>query len=176
MARAARDYDQCPIPEIVPDVVDSPRALARDHRPKGINVKKHFRVAAATVAFAGFGMLTGPALAASGSGSGGSGGGGEVRVRQEAACSATSWIKLDLRSRPGRAVRFEAEVDHSVAGAAWTVTVVDNGATIVNGVSMTADAAGEVEVEGRLASAASHAVTASASGPSGETCSVTATI
>lgn len=141
-------------------------------------MKKHFRVAAATVALAGFAMLTGPALAASGSGSGGSGGGGggEVRVRQEAACSATSWIKLDLRSRPGRAVRFTAEVDHSVAGAAWTVNVVDNGTTIVANVAMTADAAGEVEVEGRLASAASHTVVASANGPGGETCTVSATI
>lgn len=140
-------------------------------------MKKHFRVAAATVALGGFGLLTGPAFAASGSGSGGSGGaGGEVRVRQEAACSSTSWIKLDLRSRPGRAVRFSAEVDHSVAGAAWAVTVVDNGTTIVDNVAMTADAAGEVEVQGRLASAASHTVVASASGPGGETCTVSATI
>ncbi|MDX6658653.1 MAG: hypothetical protein QOH62_3446 [Solirubrobacteraceae bacterium] len=116
--------------------------------------------------------LTAPSPEASARGGGG--GAGEVRVAGTCGKGATS--KLRLRARDG-GIRVQFEVDHSRAGGAWRVVLVQDRRVVWRGRARTRGVGDSFEIQRRLRDLpGADQVTARASGPGGLTCAASATL
>ena len=98
------------------------------------------------------------------------------RVRVAGTCSPGVTSKLVLKKRDGR-VQAEFEVDQNTAGRTWSVTMLGNGAVVKSTGATTKAPSGSFEVKARITdNAGTDVVKATATGPSGETCTATASI
>jgi hypothetical protein len=98
------------------------------------------------------------------------------RVRSAGVCSPGVTSKLVLKKRNGR-VEAEFEVDQNKVGKTWSVTLLSNGSMVKSTSATTKAPSGSFEVKSRIADAPGvQSVKATATGPSGESCSATATI
>lgn len=97
-------------------------------------------------------------------------------VRVAGSCTAGSTAKLEVK-REDRGLKAEFEVDQNVAGVMWNVTLARNGATAFTTTATTHAPSGSFSVERRLRDGAgSDAISATATSPSGETCTASAMI
>jgi hypothetical protein len=106
--------------------------------------------------------------------------GGRVRakkvVRVAGSCTGTSTSKLKVKRDRGR-LKAEFEVDQNVAGVAWAVKLSRNGTVAVNTTATTHAPSGSFSIERRLMNGAGpDVIAATATSPSGETCTATATV
>ena len=99
---------------------------------------------------------------------------GDVRTR--GTCSKSSSVKLKLSPEDGR-IETELEVDQNRNGVRWTVTLRRNGALAASTKATTRGPSGSFEVRRLLRNGAgADTVTGRAVSPSGEVCTVRATL
>jgi hypothetical protein len=95
-------------------------------------------------------------------------------VRRSGSCSASSAIKIKLSEEDGR-IETEVEVDQNRNGVRWKLVVKRNGTRVAKTHATTRGPSGSFEVRRVISDGAgSDRVTARATSPSGETCTVAA--
>jgi hypothetical protein len=111
-------------------------------------------------------------------GSGQSAGGKRAKkiVRVAGSCTGNSTAKLKVKRDRGR-LKTEFEVDQNVSGVAWAVKLSRNGTVVVDTTRTTRAPSGSLRIERRLTNGPGpDTVSATATSPSGETCTATATL
>ncbi|MEY2422099.1 MAG: hypothetical protein QOI95_2166 [Acidimicrobiaceae bacterium] len=100
------------------------------------------------------------------------------RVIQRGKCSAASTFKLKLQQDDRGRLEAEYEVDQNVNGAAWDVTLTDNGTQVFAGEAVTKAPSGSFDVKVRFANnPGADTLAAHATNPAtGETCGGTVTL
>ncbi len=102
--------------------------------------------------------------------------GGDNRVTKAGSCGSGATSKLKLKADDG-AIEAEFEVDRNVNGERWKVTFSRDGHVVARARPKTHAPSGSFSVERRLSdSAGADRITARGSGPSGLTCTATATL
>jgi hypothetical protein len=110
------------------------------------------------------------------SGSSSSGKRAKKIVRVAGSCTGNSTAKLKVKRDRGR-LKTEFEVDQNVNGVAWTVKLSRNGTVAVNTTRTTRAPSGSFSIERRLANGAGpDTISATATSPTGEVCTASATI
>jgi hypothetical protein len=100
----------------------------------------------------------------------------KTEVRVAGACTANSTSKLKLKRDRGR-LKAEFEVDQNANGVTWAVQLRRNGTVAVDTTRTTHAPSGSFSIERRLANGPGpDTVSASATSPSGEVCTASATI
>jgi hypothetical protein len=104
------------------------------------------------------------------------GGGDRPEVRKAGSCGPGATSKLKLKADDGR-IEAEFEVDRNRGGERWKVTFARAGAVLVRTHARTAGRSGSFSVERRLSDLdGADRITARGVGPSGLTCTATATL
>ena len=97
-----------------------------------------------------------------------------VRVAGE--CTGDSTAKLKVKRDRGR-LKTEFEVDQNVVGVTWAVQLRRNDKVVVDTTRTTRAPSGSLHIERRLANGAGpDTISATATSPTGEVCTATATI
>jgi hypothetical protein len=97
-------------------------------------------------------------------------------VRVTGDCTGNSTAKLKVKRDRGR-LKTEFEVDQNVNGVAWAVKLSRNGTVAVDTTRTTHAPSGSFSVERRLANGAGpDTISATATSPTGEVCTASATI
>jgi DUF4097 and DUF4098 domain-containing protein YvlB len=103
------------------------------------------------------------------------GGGNDRRVQSAGSCSDNSTSKLSAKNDDGR-IETEFEVDQNRAGVRWKVRVRQNGDLVAKTHKTTRGRSGSFSLERRLANhRGKDRIRATATSPSGETCSAALT-
>ena len=101
---------------------------------------------------------------------------GGNRIVKAGTCSAASHSKLKAKTDDGR-IETEFEVDQNRIGKRWRVTLSLNGSNVFRGIKRTTAPSGSFELRRLLADGAGRdRITATATSPSGETCTARATV
>lgn len=125
------------------------------------------RTAAALVTIGS--LVLSPALLA------GSAAANEADAREDDICSKGSSVKLKASPEDGE-VEVEGEVDSNVNRQEWGWSLLHDGLPSASGIAFTAGPSGSFEVEKLFAGGAgTHEFTFTATGPGGETCTVSLT-
>jgi hypothetical protein len=112
----------------------------------------------------------------SGSGSSASAKRAKKIVRVAGSCTGTSTAKLKVKRDRGR-LKTEFEVDQNVNGVTWAVKLSRNGTVRVDTTRTTHAPSGSFSIERRLANGAGpDTISATATSPTGEVCTASATI
>jgi len=99
-----------------------------------------------------------------------------ARVRVAGECTGDSTAKLTARRDRGR-LKAELEVDQNVAGVTWAVQLRRNDTVVVDTTRTTRAPSGSLRIERRLGKGAGpDTVSATATSPSGEVCTASATV
>jgi hypothetical protein len=97
-------------------------------------------------------------------------------VRVAGSCTGNSTAKLKVKRDRGR-LKTEFEVDQNVNGVVWAVKLSRNGTVAVDTTRTTHAPSGSFSIERRLANGAGpDAISATATSPTGEVCTASATI
>jgi hypothetical protein len=97
-------------------------------------------------------------------------------IRVSGSCTGNSRAKLKVKRDRGR-LKTEFEVDQNVNGVAWAVKLSRNGTVAVQTTRTTHAPSGSFSIERRLSNGAGpDRISASATSPSGEVCTASATI
>lgn len=110
------------------------------------------------------------------SSSGNSGKRAKKVVRVAGSCTGNSTAKLKVKRDRGR-LKTEFEVDQNVNGVTWAVKLSRNGTVAVDTTRTTHAPSGSLRIERRLANGAGpDTISATATSPTGEVCTASATI
>ncbi|MEY2517436.1 MAG: hypothetical protein QOJ89_4794 [bacterium] len=97
-------------------------------------------------------------------------------IRVAGSCTGDSTAKLKVKRDRGR-LKTEFEVDQNANGVAWAVKLSRNGTVVVNTTRTTHAPSGSFSLERRLANGAGPDTSlATATSPTGEVCTATATV
>jgi hypothetical protein len=106
----------------------------------------------------------------------GKGGGDRNEVRQAGSCGSGATSKLKLKSDDG-GIETEFEVDRNRSGERWKVTFARDGVVVARARPKTSGRSGSFSVERLLSDLeGADTVTARGTGPTGLTCTATATL
>jgi hypothetical protein len=97
-------------------------------------------------------------------------------IRVAGSCTGDSTSKLKVKRDRGR-LKTEFEVDQNVNGVRWAVKLSRNGTVAVNTTRTTHAPSGSFSIERRLANGAGpDTISATATSPTGEVCTASATV